>query len=129
MPTFQTFKDLSIAFGAHPVTGDVVTKKDVAAIRQSIANLLYTRKSERPFQSQIGTKLLNLLFEPMNAITAGLIATEIRSVINVYEPRVSIENINVVADFDKNGFSVLLSFIIVGRQDRPIDLDLFLERP
>ena len=57
MPTFQTFKDLSISFKPHPVTGDVITKKDTAAIRQSVSNLLYTRKTERPFDSNLGTNL------------------------------------------------------------------------
>ena len=81
MPSFQTFKDLSITFKPHPVTEDVLVKKDAAAIRQSVSNLLYTRKTERPFDYNIGTNLYNLLFEPLNSITAGLIATEIRTVI------------------------------------------------
>ena len=44
MPTFQTFKDLSVTFKKHPVTDDVITVKDKAAIMQSISNLLLTNK-------------------------------------------------------------------------------------
>lgn len=128
MPSFQTFKDLSITFKPHPVTEDVLVKKDAAAIRQSVSNLLYTRKTERPFDYNIGTNLYNLLFEPLNSITAGLIATEIRTVITQYEPRIVIDNIEVSANFSDNGFDVLLSYIIVGRDDDSIDLNLFLER-
>ena len=128
MPSFQTFKDLSITFKPHPVTEDVLVKKDAAAIRQSVSNLLYTRKTERPFDYNIGTNLYNLLFEPLNSITAGLIATEIRTVITQYEPRIVIDNIEVSANFSDNGFDVLLSYIIVGRDDDLIDLNLFLER-
>lgn len=128
MPSFQTFKDLSITFKPHPVTQDVLVKKDAAAIRQSVSNLLYTRKTERPFDYNIGTNLYNLLFEPLNSITAGLIATEIRTVITQYEPRIVIDNIEVSANFSDNGFDVLLSYIIVGRDDDSIDLNLFLER-
>ena len=128
MPSFQTFKDLSITFKPHPVTQDVLVKKDAAAIRQSVSNLLYTRKTERPFDYNIGTNLYNLLFEPLNSITAGLIATEIRTVIIQYEPRIVIDNIEVSANFSDNGFDVLLSYIIVGRDDDSIDLNLFLER-
>jgi len=128
VPSFQTFKDLSITFKPHPVTEDVLVKKDAAAIRQSVSNLLYTRKTERPFDYNIGTNLYNLLFEPLNSITAGLIATEIRTVITQYEPRIVIDNIEVSANFSDNGFDVLLSYIIVGRDDDLIDLNLFLER-
>ena len=128
MPSFQTFKDLSITFKPHPVTQDVLVKKDAAAIRQSVSNLLYTRKTERPFDYNIGTNLYNLLFEPLNSITAGLIATEIRTVITQYEPRIVIDNIEVSANFSDNGFDVLLSYIIIGRDDDSIDLNLFLER-
>jgi len=128
VPSFQTFKDLSITFKPHPVTQDVLVKKDAAAIRQSVSNLLYTRKTERPFDYNIGTNLYNLLFEPLNSITAGLIATEIRTVITQYEPRIVIDNIEVSANFSDNGFDVLLSYIIVGRDDDSIDLNLFLER-
>jgi phage baseplate assembly protein W len=129
VPTFQTFKDLSIAFKPHPITGDVVTKKDTAAIRQAVSNLLYTRKTERFFDSELGTNLQRLLFEPLSSITAGLISEEIKDVLRRYEPRISIDTIEVKSDVTQNGFEVLLSFVIVGRNDGPIALNLFLERP
>lgn len=129
MPTFQTFKDLSIAFKPHPVTGDVATKKDVAAIRQSVANLLYTKKTERPFASRIGTNLHKLLFEPLSVTTAGLIAAEIKDVLLAYEPRILIEELTVDANLKDDGFEVFLAFRIVGRADQLLQLDLFLERP
>lgn len=129
MPTFQTFKDLSIAFKPHPITKDVATKKDTAAIRQAVSNLLYTRKTERFFDSDLGTNLQRLLFEPLSSITAGLISEEIRGVLGIYEPRISVESIEVKANLSQNGFDVLLYFVITGRNDGPIALNLFLERP
>jgi len=128
VPTFQTFKDLSIAFKPHPVTGDVATKKDVSAIRQSLLNLLYTRRGERLFDSQLGTNLINLLFEPLSEITAGLIRDEIIDVITSYEPRVSIKSIEVSTNQSLDGFDVRIDFIVVGREDVPTNIDLFLER-
>lgn len=129
MPTFQTFKDLSISFKPHPVTGDVITKKDTAAIRQSVSNLLYTRKTERPFDSNLGTNLHSLLFEPLSNVTAGLVSDEIRNVLTVYEPRIAIEQLEVTVNSSLNGFEVLLYFVIIGRDDELLNLELFLERP
>ena len=62
MPSFQTFKDLSLTFKKHPVTDDMVTVKDNAAITQSITALLLTGKGERLFQPEFGSDLRNLLF-------------------------------------------------------------------
>ena len=128
MPSFQTFKDLSMTFKPHPVTGDVVVKKDADAIRQSVSNLLYTRIGERPFNEGIGTNLSNLLFEPLNSITAGFISAEIRNVLDIYEPRIEVEQIEVNVGKELNGFDVILYYIIVGREDTPVNIELFLER-
>ena len=57
MPTFLTFKDLSVTFKPHPITDDLLVVKDKAAIFQSIKNLLLTRKGERPFQPNLGSSL------------------------------------------------------------------------
>ena len=128
MPTFQTFKDLSVTFKKHPVTDDLVTVKDKAAIVQSISNLLLTNKGERPFQPNLGSNVQKVLFEPMDYASAALIKQEIRNTLKVYEPRVSVERIYCEPDFDNNAYQVELHFKIVGREDAPVAVDFFLER-
>jgi len=63
-------------FTAHPVTGDVAKKTGDAAIIQSLKNLLSTGKYERLFQPDIYSNLKQHLFQPLDNITASLIATE-----------------------------------------------------
>ena len=75
MPTFQTFKDLNITFKPHPVTGDLTTVKDEAAIKQAIINLLLTNRGERLFAPRIGSSLSDLLFEILDFGTASLVNT------------------------------------------------------
>ena len=128
MPSFQTFKDLSITFKKHPVTDDLVQVKDKSAIAQSITNLLMTRKGERPFQPELGSGLDNVLFEPLDYGSAALIKKEIRQTINRYEPRITIDRITCTIDFDNNGYSVELVYKIVGRDDKPVTVEFFLER-
>lgn len=129
MPTFQTFKDLSMTFKSHPVTGDLITKKDTAAIKQAVSNLLYTVKGERFFDQNLGTSLNKLLFEPLSSTTAGLISEEIKTVLGRYEPRVAIDKIEVTTDFSANAFDVRLDFYVIGRDDDLLNLNLLLERP
>jgi uncharacterized protein len=128
MPEFQTFKDLSVTFKKHPVTDDLVTVKDKAAISQSIVNLLLTNKGERLFQPELGSGIYSTLFEPLDYGTAGLIRSEIADVIGRYEPRIIVDNVVVIPDFDNNGYSVELQYIIRGREDTPVGIEFFLER-
>ena len=128
MPSFQTFKDLSVTFKSHPVTNDLVAVKDKAAISQAIQNLLMTKKGERPFQPQLGSGLMDMLFEPLYYGSAALIKKEIRQTINRYEPRITIDRITCTIDFDNNGYSVELVYKIVGRDDKPVTVEFFLER-
>lgn len=128
MDNFQTFKDLNITFKPHPVTGDLIIKKDDAAIKQSVVNLLLTSKGERPFQPNLGSDIRNLLFEPLDAATAGQISRNIREVLRSYEPRIKILDIEVLANYEQNGFDVGLEFEIIGREDFPVALEFFLER-
>ena len=128
MPTFQTFKDLSVTFKKHPVTDDLVQVKDKAAIVQAITGLLLTRKGERPFQPDLGCDVQNVLFEPLDYASAGIIKKEIKETLLRYEPRISVDRILCDPDFDNNGYEVELNYTIVGRDDTPVAVDFFLER-
>jgi len=128
MPEFQTFKDLSVTFKKHPVTDDLVTVKDKAAITQSIVNLLLTSKGERAFQPNLGSSIYSTLFEPLDYGTAAMIKGEVTDVIQRYEIRINILEVRVVPDFDSNGYSVELVYSIRGREDTPVAIEFFLER-
>jgi len=125
---FQTFKDLNITFKPHPVTGDLIVKKDDAAVKQAIVNLLMTSRGERPFQPNLGSDLRRILFNPLDASTAAQIGENIRETLDTYEPRISILQLDVDANFDDNGFDVELEFEIIGREDTPTAIEFFLER-
>ena len=128
MPTFQTFKDLSVTFKKHPVTDDLVQVKDKAAIVQAIQGLLLTKKGERPFQPELGCDVQNMLFEPLDYASAGTIKQEIRETIDRYEPRINVTRLVCNPDFDNNGYNVEMQYTIVGREDLPVAVEFILER-
>ena len=128
MPTFQTFKDLSVTFKKHPVTDDLVTVKDKAAIVQAITALLLTNKGERPFKPDLGCGIQQSLFEPLDYATGGIIRSQVVEVIKKYEPRIVLDNVEVIPDEQNNGYEVELFYTIVGRDDTPIAVEFFLER-
>jgi len=128
MLKFQTFKDLNITFKPHPVTSDLTTTKDTAAIQQSIINLLLTSPGERFFNPRIGSSLNNLLFDILDSATASLVNGEIENTLKLYEPRISLLSVSTVENYDDNGFDVEIVFEVVGRNDIPRSINFFLER-
>jgi phage baseplate assembly protein W len=127
MPDFQTFKDFNLNFKPHPVTEDLQVVKDSADIKQSIKSLLLTRRGERLFNSDLGTSLSDLLFEPLDFGTASLIRDEIYEVIGTYESRIDIIELNVDINADDNGYDIQLEYVIRGRSDLQNNIEFFLE--
>jgi hypothetical protein len=121
------YSDLDLTFLKQPGTGDVAMKYDEQAVIRSIRNLLSTNLYERLFQPEIGSSLNQLLFEPVSTLTANLIEDEIARMINNYEPRAAISQINVSARPDDNAFSVSL-YVLIGNQTTPTAINLILTR-
>ena len=123
----KIYADLDLTFNKSPVTGDVALRYDENAVIDSIRNLLLTNFYERPFQPNLGSNLTGMLFEPANSLTANLIDTEIRNVINNYEPRCTINSLQVVAAIDQNSFSVNLE-VYIANNTTPNVINLILKR-
>jgi phage baseplate assembly protein W len=127
MKISRTFSDIDLNFIPHPVTGDIVKKYDESAIKASIRNLVLTSNYERPFHSEIGSQLRNLLFEPMSPITTQLIQNTIGQTIKNFEPRAIL--LSVVASYspDNNSVYVTVNFMIVNTTT-PQTVNITLER-
>lgn len=123
-----SFKDLKVTFKPHPITGDLQVVKDEAAIKQSIVNLLLTVRGERLFNPDLGSSISSLLFELVDYGTASLIRAEIDSTLKTYEPRINVLEIEVLPNYEDNGFEVNIVFEMIGREDFPLNVAFFLER-
>ena len=119
--------DLDLDFTAHPVTKDIVLKKDVEAVKRSVRNLILTNPHERPFHPEIGSGITGILFELVSPTTAVVLQSEIRQVITNFEPRVRLIDISVLGDIDKNGYYVTIEFRVINIPN-PVTIELFLER-
>ena len=123
----RTFKDLDLDFGLNSVTKDVNKLTDAEAIKRSVRNLINTNNYDRPFRPEIGSGIRGLLFEPMTELTAHFMQLKIAEVLNEYEPRISLSDIIINSQEDKNAYSLSIHFVIVGSQE-PVVVDTFLER-
>jgi phage baseplate assembly protein W len=123
----RVFSDLDFNFTAHPVTGDVARRYDENAVKAAVKNLVLTSNYERPFHSEIGSPIRALLFEPPSPLLNVSLKRAIIDLINSFEPRVEIIDVEIFDNIDNNAISVTLTFKIVNTST-PIVLDVVLER-
>ena len=110
------YLDIDLTFAKRP-SGDVYKKKDAAAVKQSIKNLLLTDYFEKPFQPFFGGNLRAMLFELADEDTEDEVEENIRSAINKYEPRAEILTITVNVLPDQNDMRVSVYFKIISTQE------------
>lgn len=106
------YKDIDLNFIKNPLNGDISTKTDEDAIKRALRNLILLRRGDKPFHPEIHSGVADLLFEPATPMTAIRIQNEIQRVIKSYEPRVTVNTINVDLNTDGSSFTVSLSYTI-----------------
>ena len=110
----RKFKDISLSFVRNPVTNDILTISDADAIKKSVTNLVRTRTNERFFNSLLGTSLDNSIFELQSPEIAYSLQSEIRTLLNNYEPRIKLSIVEVTFPEDSNELNVRISYDIIG---------------
>ena len=98
----QGYKDLSMSFKSNPLNDDLIGLKDQSAIARSIRNIVYAIPGEKFFDSDFGSEVSATLFENLDDVSAITIRDEIEYIINTYEPRVKLLNVDSIANYDNN---------------------------
>lgn len=105
-----TYSDVDSRLRITP-SGNVEIKYDEDVIIQSIENILSTVFGE-DVRSSIGSRLIALLGRPMDSDTVSDITDTIRENITDFEPRVTIERINVQPEYDRGTYDVSIQMRI-----------------
>jgi phage baseplate assembly protein W len=112
--TSRYFKDISLSFKRHPVTNDIAVITNEDAIKKSVINLVRTRIGERFFNSLLGSRVEDMLFELATLDITDPVEEEIRNTIVNFEPRVILRQVNVDLRPDQNQMLVSIIYDIVG---------------
>lgn len=123
----RLFSDIDLSFEKHPSTKDIFAKYDDNAIKNAVKNLILTKHFERPFHSEIGSNVNALLFELASPAITAITRQNIIDVINNFEPRVVLLEIDVESSLDSNALFVRIVFRIRNTQ-RPIIVEFTLDR-
>lgn len=116
-----------MSFKVNPFNRDILTIKNETAIARSVRNLILTSKGERFFNPDIGCGVNRLLFDTVDALTAGRIKSEIEYTLEKYEPRIKLISIQCEANFEGNAFNVSIRYSIIGINVSPQQLSFVLQ--
>ncbi len=107
------YSDFNISFLSHPLTGDLGILYDEDSINQSLKNIVFTNKHERPYDDyDISSNIQNYLFELNNSAFLNKEARDsLYTTIQNYEPRINIIDI-IVTSTDKHSIKVDLYYKI-----------------
>ena len=123
----KIYSDLNLDFQQNSATKDIQKMSDVESVKRSVRNLLSTNHYGKPFHPEIGSNLRGMLFELMTPQMNHVITKQIENLINNYEPRCRLVQVHTQPMFERNGYSVQISFYVQNYPD-PVVVESFLER-
>ena len=72
-----------------------LTETDNKAIKADLLHLLLTRKGQRLYNPEFGTRLLEYIYEPYDELTFSDVRAEIDNAVNIYLPQVRLNDLAV----------------------------------
>lgn len=100
-------------------SGSLETSSGADAISSSLHMVLDTAPGERLMRPLFGCRIWNLLFEPINANTLGMMSEAVYEAIGRWEPRVELEDVRVTADERTQGRVLIhIDYLIKTTNDR-----------
>ena len=88
-------------------------------VESSLRMVLATAPGERLMRPLFGCRIWDLLFEPINANTVGLMTEAVREAVGRWEPRVELDDVEIVPMPEvKGAVHITLSYVIRTTNDR-----------
>lgn len=107
--------------------GDILKDTDVDAIANSINNIVKTTQGERRMLPTFASNIKHLLFEPIDEVTARLIAEGLVDAIRIWDSRVNITGFDIEPKYDENYYRCRLRYTIQNK-DEVESIDFILTR-
>ena len=89
---------------------------DYALAKQDLINYFSIRRGEKLMQPSFGTVIWDQLFEPLNESTRDVITGDIKRIVG-YDPRLAVNQINVVEETYGLQIQITLSYIPTNQAD------------
>ena len=92
---------------------------DFNIVKEDLLNHIFTIKGERVMMPNFGTRIPEMIFEPLDEITIDIVRDDLTAVFD-FDPRVRTLQLNVVPDHNNNAINVLadLYYVELNMTDR-----------
>lgn len=121
------FKDISLSFSKNPITNDILILKNEDAIKRSVMNLVKTKIGERFFNSLLGSRVNESLFELSVSGIDIAIENEIFTLLENFEKRIRVKSVDAeIVDYEYE-LNIKIVYDIVGMPKRQQALEFILQ--
>ena len=121
------YRDLGLTFNPHPVTKELPILENEEAIKRAVRNVVLTNKGERFYNPLFGGDIRKYLFELFDNTTTISIRKTISRAIETYESRVSVIEVRVDSNIDRNELYISIVFTIKSN-NKLVETNFTLER-
>jgi phage baseplate assembly protein W len=99
-------------------SGAIAMTSGPSDIDSSLRMILTTAPGERVMRPAFGCRIWELLFEPINANTLGLMSEAVREAVGRWEPRVTVEDVRLDPEPDKGAVVIRIDYLVRATNDR-----------
>tara|TARA_R110000744_G_scaffold50468_1_gene109111 strand:+ start:337 stop:747 length:411 start_codon:yes stop_codon:yes gene_type:complete len=99
---------LSFPMRFTAVGGTMTQSENLGSLRDGVTQLLLTPRGARVMRPDYGTDIRKALFEPMDNTTLQVLKGQIIETIARYEPRVIVQQLNLIPDESRNTLTITI---------------------
>lgn len=104
--------DIDLSLKPSP-NKDFKTLTDEVSIKNSIGRLLSMELHDIPFDDRIQSFLKELLFESSGQLSVAMVETNLRWLLDQYEPRIKVNEIITEFDDTNQGINITIRYLII----------------
>lgn len=90
--------------------GEIENVYDINAIKNSITNIISTRRGSIPGKPYFGSELHLVVFEQLDNVTTKMAERYVWEAISKFEDRIILENVNVIKNEEFNRIVIAIDF-------------------
>jgi phage baseplate assembly protein W len=102
---------IGVGWGSPPTfvkgANQVIMTKDIININENLTLLLNTKVGERALSPDFGSKLNKFLFSAQSGLIAKEIQSTIKKTIHLFEPRITVDEVNIALQNQENGLIII----------------------
>jgi phage baseplate assembly protein W len=98
--------------------GSMALVGGIEELERSMTVVISTAPGERPFRPKFGCRIWELMFEPINEATMGLMEMYVEEALRMWEPRVDVDQILVEPATVDGAVMISISYVVRATNDR-----------